>query len=121
MTQFAKPNFSGVFTSGGTQISETEKVLIQELADSAENLQGILDKGISLDHNVDCDIVSYTSNVTHDVEDAVAHSLGKVPVHFTVTHLNKGAVIYASATPATDTHIYLKSTIGSTTVKIILQ
>lgn len=123
MTQLARPNFAAVFTAAqGTlgPLANFGKQLIQELSRQSDSLLAILDKGISLDDNVDCAVASYTSNATPDTEDAVPHALGKVPQHVVVSGLNKGGVVYAGGTPFTNTHVYLKVSVGTAAVKLIL-
>lgn len=82
-------------------------------------IKAILDGGIMVE-NMDADVVTFTSNAVANTEDAIAHGLGKVPTHFVVTSLDKGAVIYKGTTAFTKTNVYLKSTVASTAVQIIL-
>jgi hypothetical protein len=96
----------------------------RDLAAAIENwtlgLKGILDRGISLADNVDAAVASYTSNATPDTEDVIAHTLGRVPSYFIVADINKGGVVYRSGTAFTKTNVYLKTTVASAAVKVIL-
>lgn len=60
--------------------------------------------------------ITFTSSATPDAENAVTHSLGRVPSGFTTTSMNKAASVYMSATPPTATTIYLKVNVASTIV-----
>jgi hypothetical protein len=83
-------------------------------------MKGILDRGISLTDNIDAVIASFTSNATPDTEDTVAHTLGRIPSYFIVADINKGGVVYRGATTFTKTNVYLKTTVASAAVKVIL-
>ena len=58
--------------------------------------------------------VVFTSNGTANTEDAVTHSLGRVPLGYRPAKQDKSAVLYDSGTAFTDTTIYWKS--SATTV-----
>lgn len=121
MSKYRAPNLPAVFTAGaGDQLRDFDKQLLSELSSESHSIEAILDKGISLADNIDADVVSFTSSATPDAENIVPHNLRKVPQHFLVSSIDKGGVVYKSATPATNTHIYLKSTAASAAVKIIL-
>lgn len=120
MSLYDDPSFPAVFIAPGEELREFDKKLVQVLEQWNQTLKFILDKGISLTDNVDAAVVSFTSNGTADTEDTVAHTLGKVPAHFVVTSLDKGAVVYASGTAFTATNIYLKTDTISTVVKLIV-
>lgn len=55
----------------------------------------------------------YTSNGTADTEDAVPHTLGRVPRGYVAVLQDKAAVLYDSGTAFTTTTLYLKSTAAS--------
>jgi hypothetical protein len=59
-----------------------DQQLVASLDNFAQGLRAILDRGIALGDNVDCEIVAFTSSATPDAELAVPHSLGKVPLLF---------------------------------------
>ncbi len=120
MTQFAPPNLPAVFTAGGNNLREFDKQLISELSEMVHGLQAILDGGISLGDNVDANVVSFTSSATPDTEEAIAHGLGKVPQHFIVSGVNKAAVVYRGPTSFTASHVYVKTSLASVAVKLIL-
>lgn len=62
-------------------------------------------------------VVNYTSNATPDTADAVAHTLGRVPVGYLVIQRTKAGTIYnggaAGAFLATATTITLKDNVAS--------
>lgn len=94
--------------------------MLRSSNDQDENLATILNKGISFADNFDAYFTTYTSNATPDTEDAVAHELGKIPTGFIVVGLDKGAVVYDGTTTDTKTTIYLKCTVASTAVTILV-
>ena len=120
MSRYADPVFPAVFTASQNELRQFDRDLITALGNWSLSQKGILDRGISLDDNIDCDIVEFTSSATPDAENTVAHNLGKVPEHVIVTSLDKGAVIYKGTTAFTATNVYLKATLASTAVKIVL-
>ena len=120
MTTYLDPDLPAIFTENQKELRKFDRDFIQVVDNWALNLKSILDRGISLDDNIDAAAVSFTSNGSADTEDAIAHTLGKVPAHFIVSSLDKGAVVYRSGTAFTKTTIYLKTTVASVAVKVIL-
>ncbi len=105
---------------------QTEKLrkfdddLLRALNHLDEGLNTILNKGLNFGENFDAVYASFTSNVTPDTEDSVSHDLGRVPVGFVVVSRDKGGVVYNSGTTNTKTTIYLKCTVASTAVTILV-
>jgi hypothetical protein len=97
-----------------------DQQLVASLDNFAQGLRAILDRGIALGDNVDCEIVAFTSSATPDAELAVPHSLGKVPSYFIVADINKGGVVYRGATAFTSETVYLKCSAASAAVVVIL-
>lgn len=64
--------------------------------------------------------VPYKTNASADTEDAVTHSLQRVPTGFHVTHIDKGGVIYASSRPWTATKIFLKCSAAGATATLLV-
>lgn len=120
MSVFVPANLPALLASAADALRDYDKQLLGELNRMAYNLVAILDGGISLSDNVDADVITFTSNAAPNTEDAIAHGLGKIPAHFVVTSIDKGGVVYKSATAATSTHIYLKTTVASAAVQIVL-
>ena len=120
MTEFKKTSLPALLISNKQEIREYDKDLLKVLDDSYTNLDSILTKGIRFQDNVDCTLVEYNSNGSVDTEDTVAHGLGKVPTGFLVYNLDKGSVVYDSGTAWTSTNIYLKNTVATVAVKIIV-
>jgi hypothetical protein len=94
--------------------------LFTSLGGWASVLQAILDRGIVLEDNVDCRVVSFTSSATPDAENTVAHDLGKIPLYFVVGDIDKAAIVYKGTTAFTKTNVYVKVNVASTAVKLIL-
>lgn len=120
MSRYADPVFPAIFTAAQEYLRQFDRDLITALGNWSLNIKGILDKGISVDDNLDCDVIEFTSNAVAGTEDTIAHSLGKVPHHYIVTSVDKAAVIYRGTTAFTSTNVYLKSSVATTAVKIIL-
>jgi hypothetical protein len=119
MTAFAPPVLPSLF-SPEADIRAFDRDLITGLQAWAINQKGLLDKGLSFSDNIDCDIVEFTSHATPDTEVAVAHGLGKIPACFLVASLDKGGVVYKGSSAFTSTAVYIKCTVASTAVKLIL-
>jgi hypothetical protein len=117
--KFSDPIFPAIFTPN-QDLRPFDKSLITALGNWAMSLKGILDGGISLTDNWDAVVASYTSNATPDTEDEVAHGLGRVPTYFLVADINKGGIVYRGGTTFTKTKVYLKNTVASAAVKVIL-
>ena len=94
--------------------------LITALGTWSLNLRAILDKGISIDHNVDADRLSVKSSATPGAEFSVAHQLGKVPAGYLVTGQDGPGHIYAGSTPNTKTTLYFKSDQANVTFSIMV-
>lgn len=119
MSRFVEPVFPA-FTQSPGDLRPFDKELVSALGQWALSLKGILDRGISLQDNIDAAVASFTSNATPDTEDAVAHTLGRIPTYFIVGDINKGGVVYRGGTSFTKTHVYLKTTVASAAVKVVL-
>lgn len=109
----------GLFTPS-EPMRQWDRDLLTALGNWSLSMKGILDRGISLTDNIDAVIASFTSNATPDTEDTVAHTLGRIPSYFIVADINKGGVVYRGATTFTKTNVYLKTTVASAAVKVIL-
>lgn len=118
--KYAVPNFPALFTEAFDKLRDFDKKLIQSLGGFTFLLQGILDRGISFDDNVDCRRVSVTSHVTPGTEFSVAHTLGKVPVGRLVYEQDKAGSLYAGTTANTATLLYLKSDTASVTFDLLV-
>lgn len=120
MSKFAQPVFPAIFADGQADVRPFDRELISALGAWALNVKAILDKGLSLADNVDAAVVAFTSNGVANTEDAIAHDLGKVPTYFVVADIDKGGVVFRSSTAFTKTHVYVKTTVASAAVKLIL-
>lgn len=120
MSRFAEPVFPALFTQSQDELRQFDRDLVSALGNWALSLKGILDRGLSLEDNIDAAVASFTSSATPDTEDMVAHTLGRVPRYFIVADINKGGVVYRSATSFTKTNVYLKTSVASAAVKVIL-
>jgi hypothetical protein len=103
-----------------TQGPDFQQRLLKVMNELNNTLRAMLNRGLSFDDNVDCRIVSFTSNAVADTEDTVAHTLGKVPRYMIPVSLNKAAVVYKGATAWTISRIYVKTNAASTAVSLLI-
>lgn len=120
MTQYAEPNFPALFVQNAPGLRQFDRDMVTVLGGWSQNLKAILDKGIDLGDNIDAAVVSYTSNAVANTEDTIPHTLGKIPVYFIVGDIDKGGVVYRGGTSFTKASIYVKCTVASAAVKLIL-
>lgn len=99
------------------QYDEDLAKLLQELLSS---LSRMFSRGVSVTANLDVAILSYTSNAVPNTEDTVAHTLKRVPAGFIVVDANKGGIVYRGGTTFTTENIYLKCTVASTALKVLV-
>jgi len=62
----------------------------------------------------------YTTNATPDTEDTIAHGLGRTPVGYVVVCKDKAGDVYKGTTAWDGTNIYLKCSIASVAVTILV-
>ena len=93
--------------------------VVRYLNEQDENLDSMLNSGLSFKDNFNAKTVSYTSNASPDTEDTVAHGLGKVPIGVITVEIDKGGVVYKSAT-YDKTNVYLKCTVAAAAIKILV-
>lgn len=117
MSTYQEPNFPAIFSEGQGAIRPFDKKLITVLSQWSQNLKFILDRGISWADNMDAVDVTFTSSATPDVENTVAHTLGKVPTGVIVYSQDKAGSVYNGTTAFSKTNVYLKCNVASMTVK----
>lgn len=93
--------------------------LVDRLLRYTLKIGDILNKGIRAADNWDAQTISATL-ATADTEQAVAHTLKRIPLGYIVLSMDKVATIYDGTTAWTNTNIYIRSSADATTVKIIL-
>jgi len=99
--------------------NQKEIDLYQSLHDFINDVSRILNGGIKFSDNVDCTLVSFTSNSTPDTEDTTAHSLGKTAIGFIVYDQDKAGSLYKSKAHDS-TNIYTKCDVASVAFKVIV-
>lgn len=120
MANFKKYALQGIFTQYQRVLRKLDSDLLVFLEEVLSNLDNILNSGIKFSDNFDGETLSYTSNAIADTEDAVAHTLNRVPIGFIVVDTDKGGVVYRSGTAFTNTNIYLKCSTASTALKVLV-
>lgn len=120
MSRYADPVLPSLFADNQEGMRQFDRDLITALGNWSLSLKGVLDRGIALADNVDATVVAFTTPAAPDAEVAVPHTLGKIPAYFIVASIDKGGVVYKSATAFTKTNVYVKCTAASAAVKLIL-
>jgi len=103
-------------------VNQKEIDLLRTLNKMVDNLRSIVDRGIQFEDNIDCRLITFTSNAAPDTEDTVAHTLGKTPQGYIIYAKDKAGDLYTSTggTAWDATNMYLKCTVASVTFKIIV-
>jgi len=121
MTAFGKAALAVVMIQQDRETARPfDKALARALVDTNNNLDSILNGGITFEDNMDCKVIDYTSNGVADTEDTVAHGLGKVPTGYIVASVDKAGIVYKSGTAHTSTNLFLKCSAATTAVKLIV-
>lgn len=120
MSRFPEPSFPALFSQNQTEMRAFDRSLITVLGNWSLELKGLLDRGLSLADNVDAAVVSFNTNGVANTEDAIPHTLGRVPTYFVVADIDKGGVVYRSGTAFTKDTVYVKTTVATAAVKLIL-
>lgn len=120
MTTFRPPLFPAIFTANQAALRQFDRDLIGVIANWADNLRAILDRGISFDDNVDVRLVSVTTDGTPGTEFSVAHDLGKIPTGYIVYRQSDAGSVYDGATANTTGLLYLKSDVASKTFYLMI-
>ena len=120
MSLYQEPNFPAVFTQSQKDLRVFDRDLIQVLGAWAQNLKGLLDRGLSFDDNMDIRRVSVASHATPGTEFSVLHTLGKTPVGYVVYGQTGAGALYDGATANDSTTLYLKSDVGGVTFRIMV-
>lgn len=100
--------------------SPFEESLEQELLSYSLKLASLLNGGLKFSDNFNAQIKEYTTNGAANTEDAVTHTLKRVPSGFIVIDQDKAGVMYHSGTAWTATTIYLKNSVATVAVKILI-
>ena len=97
-----------------------ETDLFNAIREFVNSVMKILNRGILFADNVDCKLVTYTSNAAPNTQDTVAHGLGRTPIGFFVYDRDKDCNDpYRSATYDA-TNLYLKESTASVAFKLIV-
>ncbi len=103
-----------------TPETEFEKSLEQELLSYSRELSALLNAGLKFAENFNAQLKTYTTNGVANTEDAVAHTLKRVPTGFLVVTRDKAGIVYDSGTTWTATNLYLKCSVATVAVKILI-
>lgn len=117
--KFSPQNVPAVF-SLEKKLRPFDDEIIRTLTALISNLRAIFDRRVGVSDNLDVVEVSYSSNGSANTEDAVAHLLGRIPVGFIVTSRDKAGIVYASGTAFTKTNLYLKVSVTTVAVKLLV-
>lgn len=117
---FNRIDIPAIFSSIYGSMRKFDIDLTKVIQDMNSSISTMFDKGVGITDNLDCEIVPYTSNAVANTEDAVAHSLKRVPVGFIVVDIDKAGVVYRGPTAFTASNVYLKCSTASTALKVLL-
>jgi len=82
-------------------------------------LGDIINGGLRLSENLDVQIKTITIAAAN-TEEAVAHTLKRIPAGYLVISINKAAIIYDGTTAWTSANLYIKTNTADTTVKVLI-
>ena len=119
MTQIKEFGFQSSYVANPT-LTQFERDLIKALLNLETNLKGILNRGINFRENIDCATVDFTSSATPNAENTVAHTLGKIPTGYIVVGKDKAGDLYNGTSAWTGSNVFLKCSVASVTLKIIV-
>lgn len=114
MTAYKPIQLASVLKGSSVDLLE----LLRRFEEYDRNMNAILNRGILFGDNVDAVSVEFTSNVSANTEDEVAHTLGKVPTGYLVYYKSKAGDVYASGTAWTKSNIYLKTSVTAVGLKL---
>jgi len=97
-----------------------ERYTQESLTNFIEKLVDKINNGLRITDNFNAEVIEYTTNGSANTEDAVAHTLKRVPDGFIVLNTDKAVNLYDSGTTWTATNIYLKADVASAAIKILV-
>ena len=100
--------------------SEFDKTAEERLIRYSLQLSSLLNGGLRFSDNFDAQIISITDTGLANTEFSQAHTIKRVPAGFIVLNNNKAGIVYDSGTAWTSTAIYLKCSVASCTIKILV-
>jgi hypothetical protein len=104
----------------GVAESEFDRVLAQQILSYGVTLANVINNGLRFTDNFDAQIQTLTTNGSADTEDAIAHTLKRVPTGFLILNRDKAGVVYDSGTAWTTTTIYLKCNMASVAITVMV-
>lgn len=104
----------------GRPESAFDKDLETELQSYTLELAAILNKGLKFVDNFNAQVLTMTTNAVANTEDAVAHTLKRVPAGYLVLQRDKAGIVYNSGTAWTATTLYLKCSAASTAITLLV-
>lgn len=116
MTKYAEPSLPAL----PADAREFDRDLLTVLDAANQGLGAILDRGLSLDDNMDVRRVSVASHATPGTEFSVAHTLGKTPTGYLVYGQTAAGSVYDGATANSKTTLYLKSDVAGVTFRLVV-
>lgn len=100
--------------------SKFDEGLVQELTKYFYELASLLNGGIKFNDNLACAIVEVADTGVANTAFTVAHALKRIPIGFIMINTDKATSLYASGTAWTSTAIYLKSSVASCSIKVVV-
>jgi len=100
--------------------TEFEKNLEKTFQKLTEQLSLILTKGLIFQDNFDCNIQTVTLSAVVGTELEITHNLRKIPTGYMVVSKDKTGDIYNGSSAWTATTLYLKSSVSSPTITVLV-
>jgi hypothetical protein len=111
-------------SSRKNDLSQYDKNLDADISSLFTALKGRVRFGSSTDgyrgENISGEFQVFTSNATPDTEDAIAHTIGAIPVGYIVLKQDKAGSLYMSGTTWTSSNVYFKCNVASVAFTIFL-
>ena len=113
MTIYKRGHIPSILLEDRKKFRKFDDDLVRYLNEEQIIIDSIFNKGGGISDNLDGEIISYTSNSTPSAEDAIAHTLKRIPIGYIIVRKNQNAHLYDGTTPFTDQNIYLISDTAS--------
>jgi hypothetical protein len=102
-----------------TSLIKYLKDLGEVLSRYTVKLADLLNKGIRVADNLNAHIITITT-AGANTEVTIAHTLKRIPAGYIILGMDKAANIYDSGTTWTATNIYIKASVATVAVKLLI-
>ena len=117
---FNKVNIPSLLVQDQSKLRPIDRDLFRMLDSVMTNLFTLFARGITIEDNMAWDVLDITTHATPNTEIAVTHTLDKIPTGYFVAGMDQAAIVYNGTTAWTKTTIYVRCTVSSVNVKLIV-